>query len=167
MLLDATIAVMSIFPEQLERIYQTVPKEYVNWAPDSWEGIPSETFTAIEQICHVRDIEIDGYQARLYRMLTEPNPFLESIDSYALARRRNYAATEPAEALASFKAARNRTLGILEDLTETHLKLSGMFEGYGQITVTALIHYLCSHDQQHLSGMQWLLGKIDSHRASL
>ncbi|ONO51272.1 damage-inducible protein DinB, partial [Burkholderia cenocepacia] len=25
-----------------------------------------------------------------------------------------------------------------------------------------LVHYLCSHDQQHLAGMQWLLGKIDA-----
>ena len=23
----------------------------------------------------------------------------------------------------------------------------------------ALVHYLCSHDQQHLAGLQWLLGK--------
>jgi hypothetical protein len=22
------------------------------------------------------------------------------------------------------------------------------------------VHYLCSHDQQHLAGMQWLLGQI-------
>jgi hypothetical protein len=27
------------------------------------------------------------------------------------------------------------------------------------------VHYLCSHDQQHLSGLQWLLGKIDVARA--
>jgi hypothetical protein len=28
----------------------------------------------------------------------------------------------------------------------------------------ALVHYLCSHDQQHLAGLQWLLGKVDAAR---
>jgi hypothetical protein len=28
------------------------------------------------------------------------------------------------------------------------------------------VHYLCSHDQQHLAGLQWLLGKIDASRAA-
>jgi hypothetical protein len=27
------------------------------------------------------------------------------------------------------------------------------------------VHYLCSHDQQHLAGLQWLLGKIEAARA--
>jgi hypothetical protein len=22
------------------------------------------------------------------------------------------------------------------------------------------VHFLCSHDQQHLAGLQWLLGKL-------
>jgi hypothetical protein len=34
------------------------------------------------------------------------------------------------------------------------------FEHYGPVTLRGLIHYLCSHDQQHLAGLQWLLGKI-------
>lgn len=167
MLLSVTIGAMAIFPEQLERMYQAVPKDYANWAPESWEGIPSEAFTPIEQICHVRDIEIDGYHVRLKRMLEETHPFLESIDSYALARVRNYSAADPIEALNMLKAARNRTLQTFQSLTETQLNRTGSFEGYGPLTVRALIHYLCSHDQQHLSGMQWLLGKIDSHRTML
>jgi hypothetical protein len=27
-----------------------------------------------------------------------------------------------------------------------------------------LVHFLCSHDQQHLAGLQWLLGKIEASR---
>jgi hypothetical protein len=33
--------------------------------------------------------------------------------------------------------------------------------------VRGLMHYLCSHDQQHLAGLQWLLGKIEAARPSL
>jgi hypothetical protein len=39
-----------------------------------------------------------------------------------------------------------------------------VFEGYGPVTLRALVHYLCSHDQQHLAGLQWLLGKIEAAR---
>jgi hypothetical protein len=30
----------------------------------------------------------------------------------------------------------------------------------------SLIHYLCSHDQQHLAGLHWLLGKADASRVA-
>jgi len=42
------------------------------------------------------------------------------------------------------------------------LERRAVFEGYGWVTVRGLIHYLCSHDQQHLAGLQWLLGKMES-----
>jgi hypothetical protein len=42
-----------------------------------------------------------------------------------------------------------------------------MFEGYGETTLRGLVHYLCSHDQQHLAGMQWLLGRIAAQRATV
>lgn len=163
-MLTATLSAMSLFPQQLEQCFAAVPKEYLAWAPKSWEGIPSETFTALEQICHVRDIEIDGYQVRFRRMLEESAPVLASIDSYELARQRQYHAADPRKALAEFRAARIRTLESLRDLSEEQLARTGSFEGYGPVTLKALIHYLSSHDQQHLSGMQWLLGKIASQR---
>ena len=39
-----------------------------------------------------------------------------------------------------------------------------VFEDYGPVTLRSLVHYLCSHDQQHLAGLQWLLGKIEAVR---
>ena len=32
------------------------------------------------------------------------------------------------------------------------------------ITVRGLVHMLCSHDQQHLAGLQWLMARIDGSR---
>ena len=54
------------------------------------------------------------------------------------------------------------TLDLVSRLTPEQLSRTGEFEGYGSLTVRGLVHYLCSHDQQHLAGMQWLLGKIDA-----
>src|SRR5690242_19396894 len=61
---SATLAALSAFPDQLEAHYAAFPAGLKHWAPALWEGIPSEHLTAIEQLCHVRDIEVDGYQAR-------------------------------------------------------------------------------------------------------
>src|SRR5262249_2752638 len=90
-------------PRQLERTLRLVPSERLAWRPGSWDGCPSETFSAVEQVCHLRDIERDGYHVRIRRMLAEPEPSLVSIDSYALAHERAYEGTDPEEALAAFR----------------------------------------------------------------
>ena len=158
----ATLAALSAFPDQLEAHFSLFQQSHRHWAPRSWDGVPSEALTAIEQLCHVRDIEIEGYQRRIERTLAEDNPFLPSIDTDALARERRYGIADPGEVLASFRQARRRTVAIVERLTPEQLERPATFEGYGPVTLRALIHYLCSHDQQHLAGLQWLLGKIRS-----
>jgi hypothetical protein len=50
-----TLSALASFPGALEQHYSAFPREFVHWAPSSWDGVPSEPFTAIEQICHVRD----------------------------------------------------------------------------------------------------------------
>ncbi len=160
MLHQGTLAAMAAFPDRLEQFFEAVPAQLIRWAPASWEGVPSESLTVLEQLCHVRDIEIDGYQLRFRRLLNEVNPLLAAIDGYALVRQRGYAQADAAEALATFRAARLETLELLRGLGEEQLQRQGIFEDYGPVTLAGLVHYLCSHDQQHLSGLQWLLGKM-------
>jgi hypothetical protein len=157
-----TLAALEAFPQALEQHYAAFPARFVHWAPASWEGVPSEPFTAIEQICHVRDIEIEGYQVRFERTLAEHSPRLPSIDSEAVARQRDYGRENAAQVFAGFRAARAQTLALLRGLDDSQLERPAEFEGYGPVTLRALVHYLCSHDQQHLSGLQWLLGKVDA-----
>ncbi len=111
----------------------------------------------------MRDIEVEGYQRRIARTLAEDNPFLPSIDTDALARDRRYGETHPAAALAAFRTARADTIRTVEGLASHDLDRRAVFEGYGPVTLRGLLHYLCSHDQQHLAGLQWLLGKIESN----
>lgn len=157
-----TLTTLETFPRELEKHFAAFPAQFVHWAPPSWDGVPSEHFTAIEQICHVRDIEIEGYQVRFARTLNEESPILPSIDSEAIAKERNYGRADAAQVFAEFRAARTQTLALLKGLGEKQLERPAVFEGYGRVTLTGLIHYLCSHDQQHLAGLQWLLGKIDA-----
>jgi hypothetical protein len=157
---STTFDALTAFPQALERHYAAFPREFIHWTPPSWEGVPSEPFTAIEQICHVRDIEIEGYQDRFRRTLAEDSPFLPSIDSEPIAKERNYGAADPAQIFASFRIARAETIALLRSLDPASFERPAEFEGYGPVTLRGLVHFLCSHDQQHLSGLQWLLGKI-------
>ena len=160
-----TIRALEDFPAQLEAHYAAVPAEFKHWSPQSWEGIPSESLTAIEQVCHVLDIETLGYHSRLRRTLNELNPMLESIDTYALAKDRDYASQDADAALEKFREARFQTTALLASLSPEQFHRTAVFEGYGSLSLQSLVHYLCSHDQQHLAGLQWLLGKIEAGRA--
>jgi hypothetical protein len=157
-----TLAALEVFPRELEKHYAAFPAQFVHWAPPSWDGVPSEPFTAIEQICHVRDIEIEGYQVRFKRTLEEQAPLLPSIDSETVAKQRDYGHADASQVFAEIRAARAQTMSLLRGLDDTQLQRPAVFEGYGPVTLRGLVHYLCSHDQQHLSGLQWLLGKIDA-----
>jgi hypothetical protein len=149
-------------PDALERDFAQIPVAARTWEPESWESFPGETFSAAGQVCHVRDIEVDGYHVRFERLLREERPLLVSIDSYALARERRYGKQDPIAALAAFRVARERTVAMLRGLRDADWSRRGTFEGYGTVTLKGLIHFLRSHDQQHLACMQWLLGRIRS-----
>lgn len=80
-----------------------------------------------------------------------------------LARERRYGDDDAMAALAAFRTARAETIRTIEGVAPRDLDRRAIFEGYGPVTLRSLIHYLCSHDQQHLAGLQWLLGKIGSN----
>ena len=157
---SATLAGLAAMPDRLESAFRLVPADRRTWTPASWEGIPGERFSPLGQVCHVRDIEIDGYHVRFDRMLHEDGPALASLDSDALAVRRNYDGAYPDEALRAFRTARAATLRTLEGVTAEQLGRRGTFAEYGPLTLRSLVHYLASHDQQHLACMDWLLGKL-------
>ena len=159
MLDSSSLRALEDFPDRLERLFQAVPARLRQWAPANWDGIPSESLTALEQVCHLRDIEIEGYQVRFRRLLEEAQPRLVSLDGYVLARERDYVHADAGEALAAFRAARARTLALLRGMDQAQWQRHGEYEG-GPVTVQGLAHYLCSHDQQHLAGLHWLLARM-------
>jgi len=159
-----TLLALKSFPDQLEAHYAAVPAASKNWTPDSWDGVPSERLSAIEQVCHVLDIEVEGYHVRFRRTLEESNPLLGSIDSEPLAKERDYASADTASVFSRFRRARADTVTLIAGLTAAQLARTAQFDGYGTVSLTSLIHFLCSHDQQHLAGIQWLLGKLEGSR---
>lgn len=155
----ATLAALGNFPALLEAAYAAVPDDRKHWRPASWHGIPSERLTAIEQVCHVHAIEVDGYRDRFHRTLTEERPELPDLDGELLAVAHRYAEADADDVLARFSAARAQTVRSLRALTAVQRDRVAIFEGR-PTTLRGLVHFLCSHDFQHLAGMQWLLAMM-------
>ncbi len=156
----ATLDSLAAFPDRLEAHYGAIRDGFELWTPPSWEGCPSEHYSALEQLCHVRDIETDGYHVRFVRVLKEEHPYLGGIDGDRLRMERAYADAFAPDVLEAFRVAREETLVLLGTVTQAQWDRTAQFEDYGPSTLRSLVHYLCSHDQQHLAGLQWLAGKI-------
>ena len=151
---------LAAMPDEIEALIRTVPAEKLAWKPESWDGIPGERFSALEQACHLRDIEIDGYHRRFGRTLVETLPDLASIDSYALAEKHEYGADDALRALVAFRAAREETVAMLEKLSPAEWQRRARFAEYGEVSLRGLAHILRSHDLQHLACLHWLLAKM-------
>ena len=152
------------FPDRLEAHFALVPPELRQWSPPAWEGIPSERLTPVEQVWHVRDIELDGYRERFRRTLQEVHPVLPDLDGEALARERRHADRDPDQALREFRAARAANVALLRGVPPEAFERTAVFEGI-PVTLRTLVHMLCSHDLQHLAGLHWLLGRMSASRA--
>jgi hypothetical protein len=152
-------------PDQLAKAFVQVANVDWRWMPESLEGIPGEHFVAADQVLHVLDIEVLGYQVRIRRMLDEDCPDLVSLDSYVLAHEREYERRDPLEALHAFAQSRLSTLEKLGNLTVKQLQRRATFGEYGHVSLLGLVHFLISHDQQHLACLHWLMGRLASRSA--
>jgi hypothetical protein len=154
------LAELAAAPDEVAALLSQVPVNRRAWVPPTWDGIPGERFTALGQACHLRDIEIDGYHVRFGRTLREDRPDLASIDSYELARERNYEADHFDAAIAAFRKARRQTVAMLTVMRDADWNRTATFAEYGEVTLRGLAHILRSHDLQHLACLHWLLAKL-------
>ena len=111
----------------------------------------------------MRDIEVDGYHERFRRVLQETHPTLDNVDGETLAIQRAYADADAREVFSAFRVTRVRTLAMIAAFNPAQQERTALFDG-APITLRGLVHMLCSHDQQHLAGLQWLLARIDAAR---
>src|SRR5262249_38453892 len=113
---------------------------------------PSEAdFSIAENLCHLRDIEHEGYSVRLRRLLEEERPFLPDINGGRLARERDYNSQPVPSALEQFAGERMGNVALLYGLKAEQLSRSGTLEGVGDITVEALLGIMQQHDREHLT----------------
>ncbi len=107
----------------------------------------------VEHLCHLRDIEEEGYAVRIARLLSEHEPFLRDLDGDALARERRYIDQSADEALAAFAEARSRSVSLLRDCDESALAREGTFENVGRVSLAKLVAMMHEHDRDHLASI--------------
>ena len=131
-------------PELIRSLTTTLTVEELRWKPATGE------FSFLEHICHLRDIEQEGYRVRIEKLLNEAQPFLPDIDGDKLAQERNYNSQNLELALNEFSQARKQNVRAISDLSADQLNRSGMFENVGAITLERLLSMMCEHDHEHL-----------------
>jgi hypothetical protein len=117
-------------------------------------------FSALENVCHLGDIEAEGYTARINRILSEEQPFLPDIDGGRLAIERDYNGQRLLEAQRAFANARAENVRILENLMPEQLSRAGLLEGTGTITLEQLLVLMREHDEGHLNDLRIICDRV-------
>ena len=115
-------------------------------------------FSLLEQACHLRDLEREGYLVRVRRILGERRPALASFDGAAVARERGYLSQDARVAAREFSAARRELAGLLAPLTREDLAREATFEGR-PICLGDLLGMIVEHDRGHRAEIEALLGR--------
>src|SRR5215470_2582063 len=81
---SALLEALARTPGEVSRMIHAVSSEH-------WRTRPSpEEFSVVENVCHLRDIEVEGYAQRIAQILNETNPTLVDVDGARLAIERDY-----------------------------------------------------------------------------
>ena len=116
-------------------------------------------WSVVEHICHLRDIEKEGYAIRITKLLTEDQPLLEDIDGDKLAIERAYINQDFKEALDAFINARAVNVEAIHDLSADQLSKSGMFEN-SPLSLLDLLKKMRQHDHEHVNELAQLTTQL-------
>lgn len=123
-----------------------------------------DEFSVLENICHLRDLELQGYTQRIRRIVAETNPALADFDGARVAAESNYNNEQPDVALQAFQTARQENVELLRALTEVELERGGTLAGVGSITLRRLVEMMQEHDEGHLEDLRALRLRIERCR---
>jgi hypothetical protein len=129
-----------------------------------FKNSPAE-FSALENVCHLRDLELRGYAPRIKRLLDETGPVLADFDGARVAAESDYNSEQANLAVQTFTTARRESVQTLKSLGEEQLKREGMLEGVGKITLEQLAEMMREHDEGHLYALRMLRQQIERRRS--
>ena len=109
-----------------------------------------DEFSAVENVCHLRDLEVEAYALRIDRILNEREPLLPDFDGGRVAVERDYNRQDIQGALEAFALARTKNVNILRELAPERLTREGVLEGVGRVSLKALLLMMREHDEGHL-----------------
>lgn len=153
--LEQAIATLSATPQQVEDAIRGLTDEQLSWKP-------TEFFSIRENVLHLRDIDVFGYEKRLRLMLTEDYPVLADIHGAKLAIERNYNAQPAGPALDDLKRSRATSIQRLKGLSVHELNRKAEMQGAGPIDVRRLLELWMEHDRGHLADLAEARRSLDT-----
>jgi hypothetical protein len=125
-----------------------------------------DEFSLLENICHLRDLELQGYTPRIVRILAESDPSLADFDGARVAAESNYQNEQPQVALRTFQMARKANVDRLRSMSPEKLARGGTLEGVGRITLRQLAEKMREHDEGHLDDLRVLRLQLNRRSAT-
>jgi hypothetical protein len=148
---------LSQTPTEIANLLREFPGQSLTLKPS-----PDE-FSFLQNVCHLRDLEMEGYSARITSILNETTPRLADFDGAKVALERDYNRQDVVAALAAFTRARGQNVALLRTVDEEQLKRTGELQGVGEITLDRLLEMMLEHDEGHLDDLQGLCRRIKPH----
>jgi hypothetical protein len=152
--LKDAIAKLSALPDQLEHCATGLSQAQLSWKPSL------DVFSVRENILHLRDIDIQGYEQRIRLILTEDCPTLPDVDGGKLARERNYNVQPVQPAIADLRRSRAASMERLAGRSQPDLDRTADMQGIGRIDLRRLLELWMQHDAEHRSDVQELCRAI-------
>ena len=149
--LAATLSALTAMPDALQERLTGLSDQQLRFKPGA------DTFSVLENVCHLRDIEVEGYAQRLQLLLTQDYPLLPDLNGAELAEERDYNSQKLRPALQGFIDARHGCIAVIANLTAADLVREGHFENVGDVTLGRLLELWVAHDKDHLKELDELL----------
>jgi hypothetical protein len=148
--MQSLAAFLSETPERVRRLVSGLSEGDARWKPSA------EEFSALEHVCHLSDLEREGYAVRIEKLAHEANPFLPDFDGDKAARERDYNRQSLTMMLDAFTHSRLNNMLVISRLSADDLQRSGTLETVGPITLATLLHKMREHDESHLQDLSRL-----------
>ena len=115
---------------------------------------PTGSFSPVEQVWHLADLEREGFGLRIRRLQAETNPHLSDFDGTKVARERDYRSLSLAAGLRTFEAAREANIETLKALSPEAWVRGGTQDGVGTVSLCDMPTFMHQHDQAHIAEIQ-------------
>ena len=152
--LESLTSFLAETPARVRVLVQNLSEQDARWKPSAQE------FSALEQVCHLNDLEREGYGARIEKLIHEEQPFLPDFDGGRIAAERDYNNQHLETVLDAFAHSRQSNLRAILRLSPDDLQRSGTLETVGRVTLETLLLKMREHDEGHLQELDILRGQL-------
>jgi hypothetical protein len=154
--LNEAIAKLSSIPQRANDFADGLSEIQLSWKPTP------EVFSVRENILHLRDIDVEGYERRILLILSETNPMLPDVDGGKLARERGYNSQPVQPALDDLRRSRTASMERLKSCSTSDLQRKAEMQGVGIIDLRRLLELWIEHDRGHIADLAELRRSIET-----